>query len=84
MFWPQHMGLGWGGWILGGLMMLLFWGGLIALVVYSVRAITRSNQNNTKQTPSEESAFDILKRRYARGEIDKTEYEAIRNDLIQT
>ena len=84
MFWPQHMGLGWGGWILGGLMMLLFWGGLIALAVYTVRAFTNSNQDKAAKTPIQESALDILKRRYARGEIDQTEYEAIRNDLIQT
>lgn len=84
MFWPQHMGLGWGGWILGGLMMLLFWGGLIALAVITVRAFTNSNQDKVAKTSNQESALDILKRRYARGEIDQTEYEAIRNDLIQT
>lgn len=83
MFWPHHMtGLGWGGWIIGGLMMLLFWGGLIALAVYTVRALTSTNRGvKTGQFPAEESALDILKRRYAQGEIDKTEYEAIRHDI---
>jgi putative membrane protein len=78
------MGLGWGGWIVGGLMMLLFWGGLIALAVFTVRAFTNSKQDNSAQKPPDESALDILKRRYARGEIDKAEYEAIRSDLVQT
>ena len=33
MWWGQHMnGFGWGAWLLGGLMMLVFWGGIIALV----------------------------------------------------
>jgi len=30
-------GYGWGGWFLGALMMLLFWGGLVALVVFAMR-----------------------------------------------
>ena len=35
------MGDGWG-WIGGGLMMLIFWGGLIALVVFAARASVRA------------------------------------------
>src|ERR671919_3017597 len=35
------MGDGWG-WIGGGLMMLIFWGGLIALVVFAARALVRA------------------------------------------
>jgi len=75
------MGYGWVGWLVGGLVMLLFWGGLIALVVFSIRAFTGANRNKTMQAPSEETALDILKRRYAQGEIDKAEYEAIRRDI---
>lgn len=82
MFWPQHMmGYGWGGWLIGGLVMLLLWGGLIALVVFSLRAFTGTNRNKTTQTPSGETALDILKRRYAQGEIDQAKYEAIRRDI---
>lgn len=83
MFWPQHMmNYGWGGWLIGGLLMLLFWGGLIALIVFSIRAFTGSaNRNVTKQTNSGKSALDILKERYARGELSKEEYETIRSDL---
>lgn len=83
MMWGQHMyGLGWGGWLLGGLMMLLFWGGIIALVFFAIRAFSGSgNQATSKQTNNDENALDILKKRYAGGEISKEEYEAIRNDL---
>ena len=81
MFWP-HMGggFGWGGWIIGGLMMLLFWGGLIALLFFAIRALS-SSQKQTGNTASGETALDILKRRYAQGEIDKTEYESMRRDI---
>lgn len=78
MFWPQHMmGYGWGGW----LVMLLFWGGLIALVVFTIRAFAGANQNKTTKASSGETALDILKRRYAQGEIDKAKYEAMRRDI---
>ena len=83
MWWGQHMfGLGWSGWLLGGLMMLLFWGGIIALAFFAIRALSGSGSRATSnQSMSGESALDILKKRYARGEISKEEYETIRGDL---
>jgi putative membrane protein len=74
--------LGWGSWLLGGLMMLLFWGGIIALVFFAVRAFSGSgNRAASNQSTSSESALDILKMRYARGEISKEEHETIQGDL---
>jgi putative membrane protein len=72
-------GFGWGGWLLGGLMMLLFLGGLIALVFFLIRAFGPGDQRRLAETG--ETAQDILKKRYARGEISKEEYEIIRHDL---
>jgi putative membrane protein len=37
----------------------------------------------TKATQSEESALDILKKRYARGEINNEEFEQKKRDLLQ-
>jgi len=68
--------------IVGVVMMLLLWGGLIALAVAVIRALsgTASRPSGAKTAPSE-SPLDILKKRYASGEISKAEYEEMRRDL---
>ena len=82
MFWPNHMmGFGWGGWIIGGLMMLLFWGGLIALTVLAIRAFSHSNQPQRDASATTETPLEILKRRYAQGEIDKRQYDDMKRDI---
>lgn len=82
MWWPHMSSLGWGGWLMGGLMMLLFWGGLILLIVLAVRAFARSgNSSQIQTTHGSVSALEILKNRYARGELSKEEFETIRHDL---
>jgi putative membrane protein len=79
--WFGH-GFGWGGMIFGGLMMLLFWGGLIVLVVLAVRAFSTSGSRETpRDNNASETPLEIVKMRYARGEISKAEYEEIRRDL---
>ena len=57
-------------------MMLLFWGGLIVLGVLAVRTWQSRSPRAEGQ-----SGLDLLKARYARGEITKAEYEEIRRDL---
>jgi putative membrane protein len=58
-------------WIWGSVMMVLFWGAIIALAVWAVSLLTKR----------EHSALDIAKERYARGEITQEEFERIRDDL---
>jgi len=60
-----------------GLGMLLFWGAIILAAVLLVRAFSRSPGERTTQ----KSAREILDERYARGEIDKEEYEAKKRAL---
>ncbi len=85
MWWGP--GFGWAGMIFGGLMMLLFWGGLIVLGFLAFRALTRSegwqsrNAGASTDLPAN-NALAILKERYAKGEIDKEQYERIRSDLL--
>ncbi|MBC8509410.1 MAG: SHOCT domain-containing protein [Anaerolineales bacterium] len=79
--WYGH-GFGWGGMIFGGIMMLLFWGGLIALVIWGVRSVVLSN--NTQRSASAAyslTAREILDQRYARGDINRDEYAAMKGDL---
>jgi putative membrane protein len=79
---PDHMG-GWGWWVTGVLVMLLFWGGVIALAFFLIRAAVRSGTRRDYASPSPQpdSALDILKARYARGEISRDEYLNMRRDL---
>ena len=63
-------GIGWGmgfGWIIGiALLALIIWG--------IVKAV---NYNNKLQKDNNKSALDILKERFAKGEISKEEFEAM-------
>ncbi len=74
-------GFGMGFSFFGVLLMVLFWGGLIALGVWLVRALF----NRAPQLPpfqgSAGSAQQILDTRYARGEITKEQYELMKQDL---
>lgn len=70
--WRDGFGHMWGGghWILGGLMMVVFWGLIIGLIVLAVRGFSSRSETAPQLNP-----LDILRERYARGEIDEDEYE---------
>jgi putative membrane protein len=82
--WPGHMwGDGWM-WLIGALVMFIFWGGVIGLVIIAIRAVARSNRDGNEPRSSSyqrENPKEILKERYARGEISRDEYLAMRRDL---
>jgi len=74
--WGMHPMM-WGAWGLGMmLMMLLFWGLMIGGLVLAIRWLLDQRKNTRAVT-----ALEILKRRYAEGEIEKEEFEAMRQDL---
>lgn len=80
MMWSGHGGWGAGEWLAMSLMMILFWGAVIALVVWLVHAV-RSGRRVDAVTPSKPPADDVLAERYARGEIDDEEYTRRRRVL---
>jgi putative membrane protein len=86
MPWMHGFGFGWGGMIFGGLLTLLFWGVIIALVFFVVRALSRSGSGQASSSASSpgqapDRALEILRERYARGEISKDEFNSMRQDL---
>ncbi|HEY5597698.1 MAG TPA: SHOCT domain-containing protein [Kiloniellales bacterium] len=71
-------GWGWGHMIFGPVMMIVFLGGIVLLVVLAVRWLGTSG-HGTAGTGKQ--ATDILRERFARGEIDKAEFEERRRVL---
>ena len=63
-----------------GIGMLLFWGLIIAAIVVLVRGFG-ARSGGSEPRLREKTALDILRERYAKGEIDKTEFEQKRSDL---
>jgi putative membrane protein len=73
--WGWGMGFGW-------IFMILFW----ALVILGVIALAKwlfsaGSSGSPGASGSSKSALDILKERYARGEINREQYEQMRRDL---
>jgi len=65
----------WGGWFF----MVIFWLLIIVAIVAIVRWIVTQNR---PPASTKEDALDILKKRYAKGEISKDEYEEKRKQLL--
>ena len=72
-------GGGWGGMGLGMIGMTLFWVFLIVGIAAMVKGTWRSGASAEQR--QEKTALDILKERYARGEIEKEEFEQKKRDL---
>lgn len=87
------MGLGFG--LTGWLTMVLFWVVIIGAAIWLLAKVfpsgpagtngpansSASTHNNRNRSSSTESAVEIVRQRYARGEISRDEYEQIRQDL---
>ncbi len=69
----DHSGAGSGNWFFMILMMVL----VVLAVVIVVHHLSNANSSSN----SEDKSIDILKHRYAKGEIDKKEFEEKRKDL---
>ena len=61
------------GWAWMGVMMLIFWGAIVALVVFAIRAFRPDRGGD--------AAMDILRHRLASGEISPEEFEKTKRAL---
>lgn len=93
---PQAQG-GWGGYGMGpgmmggygwgyghwfwGLLMIVFWVAVIVGIVFLIRWLAISAKGQERGAPREDEALEILKRRFASGEISKEEFEERRKVL---
>lgn len=73
-------GSGWTSWTMY-LGMIAFWIGAVALLVWGIRAWAGGGPRQTRQAVGE-SAVEVLKRRYASGEIDSAEFQKKRLELM--
>lgn len=69
-----HHGWGWG-WMMFG------WAIGLAILVLLVWLVARAASTRDAPPPREESAEEILKQRYARGEIDEQQYQQMRDEM---
>jgi len=69
---PHMRGDFWGPWIL---FPILFWGGIVFLIAWSVARIFPKGRGDDRLEAPRDSAEEILRQRFARGEITAEEYE---------
>lgn len=77
---------GWGWMIFGGFLMIVFWVAIIALTIWAVQRLFKTGQGGggggagaggeAGLTP-----LEIARRRYARGEITREQFEQLKQDL---
>jgi putative membrane protein len=67
----------WHGMGFGGGFMWIFW----ILVIFAIVMLFKAGGSYSNSGEHRETALDILKKRYANGDIDDDEYERRRNEL---
>lgn len=76
--WRWEMHPMWWGWGLGMMvMMFLFWALIIVGLIIGIRWLLGQSKESRP-----DSAIEILRQRYARGEINKEEFDAKKKDLL--
>lgn len=73
-------GMGYG---YGGIFMILWWILIIVGIVAVVKWLTTSASGRAGRQVADKSALDILKERYARGEIEQEEFQRKKRELSE-
>lgn len=77
---PGMMG-GWGmGWF-GMIFMIVFWVLVLVSLVFLIKWLIKATKGEKNVSNGSSKAIGILKERYAKGEINKEEFENIKRDL---
>ena len=74
-------GFGWIGMIIGLVLTVAVIIGVVVLIVWAVRRMNNNPNSGGIQSSASPSARDIAQARYARGEINRDEYQRILSDL---
>lgn len=68
--------------VFGAIWMVLFWGAIVALVVWGTSRLTGDRGRGGDQMGFEtRSPLSIAEERYARGEITREQFEQLKQDL---
>ncbi len=78
---PHMWSGGWHGWFFGPIMMIVFIAVVVVVVVLLVRWLGGAGHGGAPHATLGKAPLDILKERFARGEIDKEEFEERRRVL---
>lgn len=73
MMWWMPFGFGFGWLMMAGI--IIFWAGIIFLIVWGIRKLTERNYTTRG------NALEIARERYAKGEISREEFDQIKKDL---
>jgi len=75
-------GFGGGFGLIGFIFMLVFWGFIIWFIAALVRNSSEWRGARHDGEKGDKTYLEILKERYAKGEIDKKEFEQMKKDLV--
>lgn len=69
----------WMDWTGNGIVMMIFWW---IIIIGSIAFVVKWLSGQKSQSTTDDSALEILKKRYARGDISKEEFENKKRDIL--
>jgi len=79
--WGYGQMMGYGGFGFGWIITIIIWALIIWAIIAFIRAVSGKSGLDWRMQDKENSALKILKERYAKGEINKEEFEQKRKDI---